>query len=139
MEVPLRGRSAAEGTNGAIRGKYLERVRQRFMNPDAPDLPPGDILPRRTGLKRQAWQSIHTWNEPYRPPYGWAQWQYVWDVRLATGKIDSDTAASGGRGLEAMHYYGAWDVMGDWTTRAVEVEDWMDVPIAEATETSEER
>ncbi len=29
--------------------------------------------------------------------------------------------------------------MGDWTTRAVEVEDWMDVPIAEATETSEER
>ena len=41
--------------------------------------------------------------------------------------------------LEAMHYYGAWDVMGDWTTRAVEVEDWMDVPIAEATETSEER
>ncbi len=94
---------------------------------------------RRTGLKWQAWQSIHTWNEPYRLPYGWAQWQYVWDVRLATGKIDSDTAASGGRGLEAMHYYGAWDVMGDWTTRAVEVEDWMDVPIAEATETSEER
>lgn len=59
-----------------------------------------------------------------------AQWQYVWDTRLALSKIDADTAATGGRGLEAMHHYPRWDVMGDWTTRAVEVEDWMKVPLA---------
>ena len=41
------------------------------------------------------------------------------------------TSASGGRGMEAMHYYETWDVMEDWTTRAVEVEDWMNVPLAE--------
>ena len=65
----------------------------------------------------------------YRPPFGWAQWQYVWDVRLAKGEIDADRAATGGRGLEAMRHYERWDVRGDWTTRAVEVEDWMDVPL----------
>ncbi|MHC4560080.1 MAG: hypothetical protein ACYS80_22560 [Planctomycetota bacterium] len=33
-------------------------------------------------------------------PYGWAQWQFVWDVRLALGKIDADTAARGGLGVQ---------------------------------------
>ena len=59
-------------------------------------------------------------------------WQYVWDVRLAQGKIDADTAATGGRGMEAYVQYDRWDVQGDWTARAVEAEDWMNVPLAES-------
>ena len=42
---------------------------------------------------------------------------------------DPGTAAHGGRGLETM-CYPLWDVMGDWAARTVEVEDWMDVPLA---------
>ena len=63
-------------------------------------------------------------------PIGWAQWQYVWGVKLALGLIDPDKAATGVRGLQAMYYYQPWDVMGDWTTRAVEVEDWLNIPLA---------
>ncbi len=132
LVVPLRGKSLKEGQNGSVKGKYLQRVRRRLARPDAPGLPPKGTLHNRAGLDRQSWHSIHTWNEPYRPPYGWAQWQYVWDVRLATGKIDPDTAVTGGRGLEVMHYWPRWDVQGDWTTRAVEVEDWMNVPLGAA-------
>jgi len=132
LVVPVRGKSLAEGVNGRVMGKYLQRVRRRLARPDAPGLPKEGTLHGRKGLDRQSWHSIHTWNEPYRPPYGWAQWQYVWDVRLATGKIDPDTAVTGGRGLEVMHYWPRWDVQGDWTTRAVEVEDWMDVPLGPA-------
>jgi len=131
LVVPLRGRSLEEGVNGRVMGNYLERVRLRLARPDAPWLPAEGTLHRRKGLSRQSWQSIHTYNEPYRPPYGWAQWQYVWDARLALGQIDADTAATGGRGLETMHHYPRWDVMGDWTTRAVEAEDWMNVPLAD--------
>ena len=131
LVVPLRGNSLEEGTHGSIEGKYLARVRERLARPDAPGLPTEGTLHKRTGLERQSWHSIHTWNEPYRPPYGWASWQYVWDVRLATGKIDADTVVTGGRGLEVVHYWPRWDVQGDWTTRAVEVEDWMNVPLAE--------
>lgn len=125
--VPLAGPN--ELNHGAIRGKYLERVRQRWMRPDAPGMPKTDGI-GRTGPFRQSWQSIHNWTEPYRPPFGWAQWQYVCDARLALGKTDPAAAATGGRGLEAMHYYEPWDVMGDWTSRAVEVEDWMALPLA---------
>ena len=131
LVVPLRGKSLEEGENGSVKGKYLARVRERLARPDAPGLPEEGTLHRRKGLDRQSWYSIHTWNEPYRPPYGWAQWQYVWDVRLAQGKIDPDTAVTGGRGLEAMHYYPRWDVLGDWTARAVETEDWMNVPLGQ--------
>ena len=118
------------GLHNPPKGKYLNRVRQRFMRPDAPWLPRQGAR-NRSGVDRQAWFSIHApLSARYRPPFGWAQWQYVWDVRLARGDIDTDTAASGGRGLEAMRHYERWDVMGDWTTRAVEVGDWMDVPLA---------
>jgi len=58
-----------------------------------------------------------------------ARWQFVWDARLALGLINADTAASGGRGMENMHYRPAWDAMGDWTTRCLEVENWMDAPL----------
>ena len=98
---------------------------------DAPWLPER-CFHNKGGIDRQAWFSIHAPPaSEYRPPFGWAQWQYVWDVRLAMGKIDPDRAATGGRGLEAMHHDEHWDVMNDWTTHAVEVEDWMDVSLAE--------
>jgi hypothetical protein len=29
-----------------------------------------------------------------------------------------------------MHLWPDWDVMGDWTTRCLAVEDWMAVPLA---------
>ncbi len=51
-------------------------------------------------------------------------WRHVRDVRLALGKIDPDTAATGGRGLLA---YAEPD--GDWTGRCIEVEDWLNVPL----------
>ena len=67
---------------------------------------------------------------PYR---GWAAWQYVWDVRVAQGKIDADTAAWGGRGLESAGaptcVFPLWDTVGDWSTKAVEVENWTDIPL----------
>ena len=40
--------------------------------------------------------------------------------------------ASGGRGLESMHLWPAWDVMGDWTTRCIIVENWLKVPLPAA-------
>ncbi len=97
----------------------------RLAAPDSPNLPKEARVWRRTGLFRQVW--LH----PYHPSLGHASWQYVWDVRLALGKIDRDAAALGGRGLEIM-YYPLWDVMGDWAVRGVEVEDWMNVPLAAA-------
>ena len=105
----------------------MERVRPRLAAPDCPHLPTSDSI-NRTGLACQSWHGPHTWVEPYRPPLGWASWQFVWDASLALGQIDPDVAASGGQGLENMHYWEPWDVMGDWTTRCLEVEDWLHVP-----------
>ena len=110
--------------------RRLRQVRKRWMRQDAPDLPNQDCL-GRGGVERQAWHSIHTWTEPYHPPLGLSQWQYVYDVRLARGEISADAAATGGRGLEAMRLYERWDVLGDWTQRAIEVERWLDVPLDE--------
>jgi len=57
----------------------------------------------------------------------------VWDVRVALGKIDADTAAWGARGMESgeasLGCFPAWDCIGDWSTKAVEVEDWTDIPL----------
>ena len=117
-----------KGVEGSIKGKYLQRVRIRPAAPDCPKLPKVDSI-GRGGLTRQSWHGPHTWTEPYRPPLGWAAWQYVWDVRLALGKIDADTAASGGRGMENQHSWESWDMMGDWTTRCIKVQDWMNVPL----------
>ena len=122
--------SGTEGDIRPTRVKYLEHVRKRWASPESGVAPQSDG-DGRSGLAKQAWRSIHCGGAPYRPPIGWAPWQYVWDVRLAQGKIDADTAATGGRGMETYVRYGRWDVMGDWTTRAVEVEDWMDVPLAD--------
>jgi len=108
-------------------GNFLERVRLRLAEPYSKILPERDWM-GRSGLVLQSWIGPHTWVEPYRPSYGWASWQYVWDARLALGLTDPNTAASGGRGMENMHYWPTWDVMGDWTTRCIEVADWMDLP-----------
>jgi len=130
FEVVLEGGKKSLGLNGSIKGKFLQRVRKRWARPFGFSIPWRSN--GRKGLFRQSWPPIHDATGcPYRPPIGWAQWQYVWDVKLALGLIDPDTAATGGRGLQAMHYYEPWDVMGDWTTRAVEVEDWLDIPLAE--------
>jgi len=61
------------------------------------------------------------------------QWQLVYDTLLAQGKISADTAAQGGRGMEAwagMHNnLDSWDVIGQYDMHAFEVENHFDVPI----------
>jgi len=110
-----------------ILGKYLDRVRQRLARPDA-ELPARDLA-GRSGMCRQAWKSqLAGYNIV---PYGWAQWQYVWDVSLALGKIGPDAAAKGGLGLESERLAQPWDMMWHWESRSIDVEDWMDVPLAE--------
>jgi hypothetical protein len=52
------------------------------------------------------------------------------------GLIQPETVACGGRGLENMHLWPSWDVMGDWTTRCIAVENWLDVPLSSETEAS---
>jgi outer membrane protein assembly factor BamB len=116
---------------GVELGSYLERVRLRLAAPNTPSLPTEDKHGRK-GLVRQSWQSPHVWSDPYRPPLGWASWQYVWDARLALGQIDNDFTSSGGRGLWLMHLWPEWDVMGDWTTHCIKVDDWMDVPLSDS-------
>ena len=106
----------------------IQQVRKRWMRSEGPDQPEEDHLGRRRS-DRQAWYSMHAWPGPHRPPLGVSQWQYVYDVRLARGEISADAAATGGRGLVLMYFHESWDVMGDWTQRAVEVPSWLDVPI----------
>jgi len=61
------------------------------------------------------------------------QWQLVYDAMIAQGRIDADTAARGGRGLEAsvgsMTNLDSWDVIGQYDNHVVEVENHFDVPI----------
>lgn len=108
-----------------VMGKYLERVRERLARPDA-ELPAKDMA-GRSGLCRQSWKSqLAGYNIV---PYGWSQWQYVWDVNLALGKIDPDAAAKGGMGLESERLAQRWDMMWHWESRCIDVEDWLDIPI----------
>ena len=60
-----------------VMGEFLQRVRQR------PARSPG--LGINEGWVWMWWRAT-TRPVPYR---GWAAWQYVWDVRVALGKIDS--------------------------------------------------
>ncbi|GAG37321.1 unnamed protein product, partial [marine sediment metagenome] len=122
----LRARLAA--VRRATDAQRLRQVRKRWMRSEGPGQPEEDHLGRRRS-DRQAWFSVHAWRGPYRPPLGLSQWQYVYDVRLARGEISADAAATGGRGLVLMYFNERWDVMGDWTQRAVEVPSWLDVPI----------
>ena len=62
-----------------------------------------------------------------------AEWQLVYDAMIAQGRIDADTAARGGRGMEAwmscMSHLDSWDVIGQYHNHVVEVENHFDVPI----------
>ena len=108
--------SAVDSWRDQVPGKFLERVRERPLKSPKLGLRDGCVW---------TW-----WPIRYR---GWAAWQYVWDVRVALGKIDADTAAWGGRGIESgeasLGCFPAWDCIGDWSTMAVEVEDWTDIPL----------
>jgi hypothetical protein len=118
-----------------VMGRYLERVRMRLARPDA-ELPAKDMA-GRSGLCRQSWKSqLAGYNIV---PYGWAQWQYVWDVTLALGRIDPDAAAKGGLGLESERLARSWDMMWHWESRCIDVADWLDVPLAEAIRKGRER
>jgi hypothetical protein len=130
LTVPLQN-LIEPGKQTTIQANYLERVRLRLAAPDVKGLPVSDSIGRKE-MTRQSWHGPHTWAEPYHPPFGWASWQYVWDARLALGLIKANTMASGGRGLEIMHLWPAWDVMGDWTTRCIKVENWLKVPLPAA-------
>jgi len=61
------------------------------------------------------------------------QWQLVYDAMIAQGRIDADTAARGGRGMESLVAAGtnldSWDVIGSYDNHVVEVENHFDVPI----------
>jgi hypothetical protein len=82
-----------------MNGPYLEQVRLRLARPDSENLPSRDYMDEgRDQLARQSWLPIHKWLEPWRPPFGWSSWQYVWDVSLALGKIDTAFLNTGGRG-----------------------------------------
>jgi len=111
-----------------VMGKYQERVRLRPANPDA-ELPAKDAA-GRVDLTRQSWKSPHAGYNIV--PYGWAQWQYVWDANLAMGRIDADAAARGGIGLESERFVDPWDMMWHWESRLLDVEDWCDVPLGAA-------
>jgi len=59
----------------------------------------------------------------------WYQWQFLYDNKLAHGKIDTDAAARGGRGLEMFSNLDSWDVLGEWGMATHEMENYFDVPI----------
>jgi hypothetical protein len=96
LQVALVGRPG-EGVNGAIRGRFLERVRQRWARPDLPDMSVG----RSSG-------------------YG-----------AVAGHNQGNSGETSTEKSLAKDQESGIDVMGDWTTRAVEVENWIDVPLAQ--------
>ncbi len=62
----------------------------------------------------------------------WYQWQLIYDLKLAQGKIDADAAARGGRGLESVStqtHFDSWDVLGEWGMATLEMENYFDIPI----------
>ncbi len=101
---------------------FLERVRERPAKPAKQNFD-GD------GGGDGKW----VWGLRRTP--GWAAWQYVWDVRLARGEIDPDTAAWGGRALSILSTQGhrpvtpSWDMLFDLPSIAVESRSWLDIPI----------
>ena len=59
----------------------------------------------------------------------WYQWQFLYDSKLALGKVDAAAAARGGRGLEMYSNLDSWDVLGEWGMACHEQENYFDVPI----------
>jgi len=63
----------------------------------------------------------------------WYQWQLVYDMKLAQGKVDADAAARGGRGLETVAtqtHLDSWDVLGEWGMAVHELENYFDAPLS---------
>lgn|GEM_PF-2542119 len=92
------------------------------------------------GAKGRWFGAKHTkWGKAYddvimreKQDTAWYQWQLVYDTMLALGKIDADTAARGGRGLQGvalMYGMDSWDVLGEVFSTIVEKENPFDVPI----------
>ena len=84
---------------------------------------------------RQLFQESYSWLKAQEKTDGWAA-EFSYDARIAMGLIQPETVACGGRGLENMHLWPSWDVMGDWTTRCIAVENWLDVPLSSEIEAS---
>ena len=61
------------------------------------------------------------------------KWQFVWDARLANGKVSLKSAAYGGHGVLKWteDFTDLWNVHYDWTSRVIAVDNWLDVPIPE--------
>lgn len=59
------------------------------------------------------------------------KWQFVWDARLANGKVSLKSATHGGHGLLKWTetFTDLWNVHYDWTSRVIAVDNWLDVPI----------
>jgi len=75
---------------------------------------------------------ITKWGIAFDTNAAWYQWQLVYDAMLAQGKIDADTAARGGRGLESfapMTHLDSWGVLGEWGMACHEKENHFDVPL----------
>ena len=61
----------------------------------------------------------------------WYQWQFIYDMKLAKGEIDPDSAARGGRGFETVAsqtHLDSWDVLGEWGMATIEMENHFDIP-----------
>lgn len=62
----------------------------------------------------------------------WYQWQFVYDVMLADGRISPDAAARGGRGLQGTATHtclDSWDAFGEWLMACHEMENHFSVPL----------
>ncbi len=129
----LRVGSAALGTERNVRlaAMHEKGIRSR---PDCASL----LKPkcRWYGPKHTKWGGAYDdriMREQYPGSTAWYQWQLVYDTMIARGKIDTDAAARGGRGMEAwvssMSHLDSWDVMGQYDMKAFEVENYFDVPI----------
>jgi len=94
------------------------------------------------GAKGRWYGAKHTkWGKAYddvimRKEYpmhtAWYQWQLVYDAMLAQGRINADTAARGGRGLQGVGSHinlDSWDVLGEIFATIVEKENHFDVPM----------
>ena len=72
-----------------------------------------------------AFNTVYPWTNVV-----WYQWQLVYDMKLAQGKIDADAAARGGRGLETVAtqtHLDSWDILGEWGMATHEMDNYFDV------------
>jgi len=87
------------------------------------------------GAKHTKWGKAYDdrINHPKYPMHtAWYQWQLVYDTMVAQGRVDADTAARGGRGLQGVGGHinlDSWDALGEIFSTIVEKENPFDVPI----------